>query len=534
MKDLILRLQGQFQKYWQGLNAQQRVLIAVFSLVILGSLVAISFYAGRTDYAPLFTNLGPEDASAIVVKLRETRVQFQLADGGKTIKVPAKSVYETRISLAGQGLPQGGGVGFEIFDKNFLGMTEFTQRLNFQRALQGELERTIRQISAVEQARVHLVLPEKELYTEKEKEPSASVILKLKPSARIEKGQIKAILNLVKTSVEGLKENNISVIDTNGTLLSRSYDEDQYAFTSEIVSSQYELKKQLETHVESQVASMLARILGPGRAVVRATVEIDLAKKEATEETYVPIEGMKEGGILRSQQKKSEYFKGTGSTAGVGVPGATTNIGNVPGYQQTSSSGGSSDYTKDESVANYEINKKVAHSISTPGEIKRLSVAVLLDGNLPAEKINTIKQAVSSGIGLNQQRGDQIVVETVDFDKTYLEQEKKEMDKLATKELISSSVKTASVIFVTIIILLFAVSMIRHQTVVRKAAEEVKRAKEVAAIPVPGQTRLADVITSTGLAAGSKEPELNKQLEVLAREKPKEVAEALKNWISGT
>lgn len=534
MKDFLLRLQSQFQKYWQSLSSQQKIIVSTLSAVILGSLVALSFYAGRTDYAALFTNLGTEDAGAIVAKLKETRTTFQITDGGKTIKVPAKDVYETRLSLAGQGLPQGGGVGFEIFDKSFFGMTEFAQRLNFQRALQGELERTMRQVSTIEQARVHLVLPEKELFSEKEREPSASVILKLKPSARLEKAQIKAILNLVKTSVEGLKENNISIIDTNGSLLSQSYDENQYGFTSELVSSQYELKKQLEKNVENQVVSMLERILGPGKAVVRATVELDLGKKEATEETYTPIEGMKEGGILRSQQRKNEYFKGTGSTAGVGVPGATTNIGNVPGYQQTQSSGGSSDYTKDETVVNYEINKKVAHLISAPGEIKRLSVSVLLDGALPAEKVNTIKQAVSSGVGLNMQRGDQIVVESVAFDKTYLEQEKKEMDKLVTKDMISNAVKTGSIIFVTLIIFLFVLSMIRHQSVVKKAAGEIKRAKDGSVIPMAGQTTLSDVITPGGLAAGSKDPELNKQLEILAREKPKEVAEALKNWISGT
>ena len=531
MANMLLNLQTQFQKHWQKLSAQQKIVVTVCVALFLSGIVAFSFYMGRPDYSPLFTNLSPDDAGAIVTKLKENKILFQLNDGGRTIKVPAKDVYETRLSLASQGLPQGGNVGFEIFDKtNFFGMTEFNQRLNYQRALQGELERTIRQISSIDQARVHLVMPEKELYSEKEKEPTASIILKLKPGARLEKGQIKAILNLVKTGVEGLKENNVSIIDTNGVLLSRAYAEDS-TFAPDMVASQFELKKMVERNIEEQIATMLSPILGPGKAVVRATVELDLVKKESTEENYTPIQGMKEGGIKRSEQKENEYFKGTGSTAGVGVPGATTNIGNVPGYQQTQSSGGSSDYTKDKSVTNYEVNKKVAHLVSSPGDIRKLSVSVLLDGTFPAETVNTIKQAVSSGVGINVARGDQIVVESMAFDKTYLEQEKKEMESLNRKDIISASLRVASIIVVTVIVLLFVLSMLRHAQVMKKATAEIKRVQETAATGPAGAT-LKDVVTPSGM--GSGEPELNKQVLLLAKERPQEFAEAIKNWMSST
>lgn len=522
MRKLLLKLQAQFQKYWQRLSGQQKIIVASLSLVILFSLIGITFYATRPEYSLLFSDLSPEDASAIVNKLKEAKINFQITDSGRSIRVPTKDVHEIRLSLASQGLPQGGGLGFEIFDKSLFGMTEFTQRLNFQRALQGELERTIRQISSVEQARVHLVLPEKELYSEKEKEPTASVILKLKPATKLTKSQIKAILNLVKTSVEGLKENNISIVDTNGMLLSRSSDEEEATFAPEVVSSHFELKKMVEKNIEDQVSSLLATILGPNKAVVRATVELDLVKKEATEETYSPV-GKGESGIIRSQQKKSEYFKGTGSTAGIGVPGVTTNIGNVPGYQQAQTSGGTSDYTKDELITNYEINKKVAHLVSTPGEIKRLSIAVLLDGNLPAERIATIKQAISSGMGINLERGDQIVVEGVAFDKSYIEQEKKEMEKLAKKEMVAIGFKTASIVFVTLVIILFFLFTLRHYRVMKKAAEEIKKTQEM----------IPPTAIYPAVEEGAGELNIKQQIETLIKEKPQRVAEAIKNWMSG-
>lgn len=523
MKDFLSRLQAQFQKYWRRLSMPQKIVVSFLSLLILASLVAISFYLGRPDYVPLFTNLTPEDANRIVTKLKEAKVRFQITQGGTAIHVPAKDVYEMRISLAAEGLPQGGSIGFEIFDKPVFGMTEFAQRLNFQRALQGELERSIRQINAVEQARVHLVLPEKELYIEEEKEPSASVILKLKPGFQLDKSQIKAIVNLIKTGVEGLKEQNISIIDTRGTLLYQPWAEAKEVFSPEMISSYFELKRMIEEDIEKEVSTMLAGILGPGKAVVRANVELDLVKKESTEEKYSPVEGTKDGGIIRSQQKRSEYFKGTGPAAAVGVPGAAANIGNVPGYQQVQP-GGTSTYTKDDSVINYEINKQVAHLVSLPGEIKRLSIAVLLDGNLSTEKISTIKQAVSSGIGLNLARGDQVLVESLTFDKSYLEQEKREMERLAKREMFSVVLKTGSVIFVILVIFFFFLSMLRHFQVMRKATMEIKKTRE--AIPaVPPAVSVPTVPVEM-------EVDVKAQIEALAKEKPERVAEVIRDWIT--
>lgn len=539
MKNFLLKVQSQFQKYWQNLSTQQKIIVSGLTLLILSSLIAGSFYISKPSMVALFSNLSQEDASGIITKLKETKIQFEITDGGRTIRVPEKDLYETRLSLAGQGIPQGGSIGFEIFDKSLFGMTEFNQRLNYQRALQGELERTIRQVSSVDQARVHLVLPEKTLYSDKEKEPTASVVLKLKPAARLEKSQVKAIVNLIKTSVEGLKDNNISIVDTNGRILSSVYDEQGVSFTPEIVNSQFELKKLAERNVRDEVSSMLDRVLGPGKAVVSVNVDLDLTKKEATAEIYTPVDENKKTGIARSVQEKSENFKGTGSNSTAGIPGTTSNVGSVPGYQaSTGSSGGNTDFTKDETVTNYEINKKVEHSISVPGEIKKLSISVLLDGTYPEATINSIKQAVSSAIGINLSRGDSIVVESMAFDKTFAEKEKQEMEKSSQRDLVMSAVRIGSVLLVTIIIILFGLSMLRHKKVIETSTAEIGKGHDVMAEQgLIGDNGMVQQQQQPSLAALDQVDDIGaqvgEQIAQLAKDKPERIAEVIKDLISG-
>lgn len=537
MKEFLLRLQSQFQKYWQGLSMQQKIMVVSLALVILSSIVAASFYMTKPAYAPLFTNLPAEDASGIINKLKETKIPFTITDGGKTIRVPEKNVHETRLLLAGQGLPQGGSIGFEIFDKTFFGMTEFNQRLNYQRALQGELERTIRQVSAVDHARVHLVLPEKTLYAEKERAPTASVIIKLKPSAQLDKGQIKAIVNLIKTSVEGLKDNNVSIVDTNGHILSSVWENDGYNMGPEILTSQFELKRNVERTVKDEIIMMLDRVLGPGKAVVNVNVDLDLTKREATAEIFTPTDDVKKTGIVRSIQERSENFKGSGSSSGQGVPGTASNVGTTPGYQSSSSSsGGNSDFTKDETITNYEINKKVEHSISVPGEVKRLTISVLLDGTYPEATVTSIKQAVSSAVGISLQRGDSVVVESLQFDKTHVELEKKDMERSQRQDLIFSGMRTGSIIFVTIVILLFGMSMVRHRKVVAASTAEIEKAHEMA--QQGGLIGDGGVVSGqAGLSLDQPQDDLGQQIgqqiESLAREKPERIAEVIKDLMSG-
>ncbi|MBN2482991.1 MAG: flagellar M-ring protein FliF [Candidatus Omnitrophica bacterium] len=536
MREFLLKLQSQFQKYWQNLSQVQRIIIIGLALLILFSIVGFTFWATRPEYAVLFTNLSPEDTSGVIEKLRERAVPYRISRDGGTVLVPSPKVYEVRLALAGEGVLQGGGIGYELFDKNFFGMTEFTQNLNYQRALQGELERTIRQISGVEGARVHLVLPKEELFIEQQKEPTASVLLKLAPGIEINKSQIRAIVNLVQTSVEGLDKENISIIDTNGVILSDVI-ADEFEMPG-MLADVFQMKKKIERTLQEEVRVLLERIVGRGRVAVKANVELNLARQETTEEEYTPVVDEKKG-IVRSEQRKTEQFKGTGTGAG-GVPGTESNVTSIPSYPQSGGSGSSSDYSRQEQVTNYEINKKLSHVRSIPGDVKKISISVLLDGEFPEEVIDSLKQVVASGIGIQPDRGDDVVVEAFHFDKTYLEEEKLAQERLARLEFRNLIFKGGVIGFVTLIILLFTLSMLRHARLIRKTKEQIKETQQKIIGPdgqpivvgpggeiIPGQGGFA------GLPFGGDEVEnMKAQLAEVAVKDPEKVARVIKELIT--
>ena len=322
MKEFLLTVQSRFQKYWQNLSSAQKIVVPLLMTLIFVSLIGMTFWMTKGEYSVLFSNLGSEDAASVVSKLKEENVPYRLSRAGTVILVPSRQVYDLRISLAGDGIPKGGGVGFEVFDNKFFGMTEFTQKLNFQRALQGELERTIREISSIEGVRVHLVLPEEKLFIEEQKEPSASVLLKLSLQAKLTKQQIRGIVNLIKTSVENLKEENISIIDTHGNILCEKMDE-EFQITG-TMNDIFQMKKKIAADIQDEVRLLIERIVGQGKVAVKASVEIELTREETTREEYIPVIDEKKG-IVRSEQKKIEYFKGGGAQSG-GVPGVATNL----------------------------------------------------------------------------------------------------------------------------------------------------------------------------------------------------------------
>ena len=206
---------------FMALAPGKRLLVGGVVLACVAAFALLIMLANRTDYRPLFTNLASEDAGEIVKKLKEAKTPYQITPDGKGIMVPSDRVYELRLSLASEGLPQGGGVGFEIFDRKNFGMTEFVQKLNYQRALQGELARTITQISGVEQARVHLVIPEKTLFKEAEKPPTASVVLKMKGSKSLRDTEVQGVVHLISSSIEGMNADNVTVLDSRGKILSK-------------------------------------------------------------------------------------------------------------------------------------------------------------------------------------------------------------------------------------------------------------------------------------------------------------------------
>src|SRR5512136_590928 len=335
--------------------------IVLISVLFFALLIAT---ANRIDYKPLFANLGNEDAGEIMKKLKEMKVPCRVSDDGKAILVPAGKVYELRMSLASDGLPQGGGVGFELFDRKNFGMTEFVQKLNYQRAMQGELSRTISQISGVEQSRIHLALPEKSLFKENEKSPTASIVLKMKSARKLSEGEVQGIVHLVASSVEGMDPDHISVIDSQGRMLNKPAISDP---AGRLASSMMETEHNYETGVEERLQTLLDRVVGPGKSAARVNVALDFKNMEKYEERYDP-----QAAVVRSEQRSEQK---DAVTMPSGVPGVQSNLGKIPPSPVVPPAGSKNDETK-----NYEISRSTSKIVELPGSLSRISVAILVDG----------------------------------------------------------------------------------------------------------------------------------------------------------
>ena len=407
---------------FMALAPGKRLLIGgvVFACVI--SFALLIMLANRTDYRPLFTNLASEDAGEIVKKLKEAKTPYQITPDGKGVMVPSDRVYELRLSLASEGLPQGGGVGFEIFDRKNFGMTEFVQKLNYQRALQGELARTITQISGVEQTRVHLVIPEKSLFKESEKPPTASVVLKMKGNKALRESEVQGVVHLVAASIEGMNADNVTVLDARGKILSKGGSGMADAGAKATTAMQ-ETQRGYERNLEERLQTLLDRVVGGGKSVARVSATFDFKQVERVEEKFDP-----ETIAVRSEQRTEE--KAGSSTTSTGVPGVQTNLGRTtPGTGGTTGGG-----SKNDETLNYEVSRSTSRTIEPVGALSKVSVAILVDGKYEAaapgkdgqpakakyaprspDELQKIEALVKGAVGFNQDRGDQISIQNIPF-----------------------------------------------------------------------------------------------------------------------
>ncbi len=395
--------------------------VVLFSLLAFAALIML---ANRTDYRPLFTNLSSEDAGEIVKKLKESKTPYQITPDGKGVMVPSSKVYELRLSMATEGLPQGGGVGFEIFDRKNFGMTEFVQKLNYQRALQGELARTISQISGVEQARVHIVIPEKSLFKEAEKPPTASVVLKMKGNKALKDIDIQGVVHLVASSVEGMNSDNITVLDSRGKILSRGGGATSGDASAKATSIMQDTQRNYERNLEERLQTLLDRVVGGGKTVARVAATFDFKQVERVEEKFDP-----ETIAVRSEQRTEEKA-GSGSAASTGVPGVQTNLGKTTPGTGASATGGS----KNDETLNYEVSRSTSRTIEPVGTLSKVSVAILVDGKYEApadakadkpakakytprspDELQKLEALVKGAIGFNAERGDQLSIQNIPF-----------------------------------------------------------------------------------------------------------------------
>jgi flagellar M-ring protein FliF len=421
MPQFLQQLIEQVKKVWNGFSRNQRIIFVSALSFIAAVLIIVAVWASHSEMVVLYANLRPEDASAIVEKIKEMKLPYKLADDGKAILVSQDKVYDIRLKMAGDGLPKGGTVGFEIFEKSGFGVTAFRQKVDYLRALQGELERTIMKFAEVEMARVHLVIPEDKLFTEDQKSTTASIVIKLRAGAELRYEQVKAIANLTARSVEGLDPKDITIVDTDMNILSDMLvkQEEKQKLPTEMAIEQEKLKKEWENYYKHQVESMLFKVLGPNRAVARVFVELDFDKKEVLSEVYKPVVG--DEGIVRSSEQTEESYQGTGTLPG-GIPGTSSNI---PGYQAKEAEKTNATYEKRHDIKNYEISKDVVTTKVAPGVVKRLSVSVFVD-RLTEDITQTVQEVVAAAIGYNRERGDQIVVRSLPFDRSVKDDMEKE------------------------------------------------------------------------------------------------------------
>ncbi|MCR4427022.1 MAG: flagellar M-ring protein FliF, partial [Firmicutes bacterium] len=309
-----------------SLGTGRMIAIAVVAAVVLAGLITLIVYTSGSDYSLLFGNLSPEDGAAIVEYLRESGVRYKLGAGGTSVSVPADKVYELRMELASKGYPQGAGSGFELFDKMSFGATEFTQKVNYVRSLQGELARTIMSLTPVAQARVHIVIPEERLFSEQQEPTTASIVVKLRPGSRILDPQVRGIVHLASTAIRGLTPDNITVIDTEGNLLWRGQGQSPAAAGAALAgltTSQLDAKMAFEQEMQRRIETMLERVLGIGRAVVRVYADFNFDTKETETQTFQPLPTGY--GIPISEQTSEEQRIGTPAAEG-GAAGTASNV----------------------------------------------------------------------------------------------------------------------------------------------------------------------------------------------------------------
>jgi flagellar M-ring protein FliF len=395
----------------RNLPLKKRLALLFTLAAAIASVVLAFAWLQSQDYRILYSNLPDNDAGSVVLRLKEMGIQYKVK--GRQILVPSESVYDLRLQLAGEGLPQGEIVGFELFDKTDFGATEFEQKLNYKRSLQGELARTVVSLSEVETARIHLAIPERRLFMEEDSRPSASVLLKLKPGRILRPEQVHGIVALVARSVEGLAPKDVSVINNRGEMLTRDNDP-----VSGMSSSQFEYRRNYEKDMESRIVGILEPTIGKGKVKAKVAAEIDFTRSEVTEERYDP-----DGQVVRSEKKNTEQSTLNGPG---GVPGVASNLPGKGGAASKSFSG----TKKQNETVNYEVSRITSHVVEATGKVKRITVAVLMDGirvvkeggiepeYVPRtdEELSRYEELVKKAVGFDSERGDEVKVTNMPFE----------------------------------------------------------------------------------------------------------------------
>lgn len=508
------------RQWWQSLKPFPKIMFILGCTGILVTIAVLGQLFLRPNYAPLFTDLEPRNAAKIIEQLESTQTPYRLTNNGKTVEVPEDLVYKLRIQMASSGALIDNGAGFELFDEKKFGITEFEQHVGYQRALQEELRRTIVQLEEVEQARVHLVLPRESVFLDQEVVPSASIALKLKPFAKLEPRQVQGIQSLVVGSIEGLAPENIHIIDMQGNVLNDSLASNSGEMLSASALERYEIKKKFENEMESRVHQMLNPVLGPGRAVAMVSADMDFDREETVRMEHGP-------GAVLNEQTVTE--SGSGGSAG-GIPGMDSEM---PGDTMPFMDGSSeSSYSREQRSTNYQVDTTQQTIIKAPGNIRRLSVSVIVDGEYNQAKLDSIQQVVAAAVGYNADRGDELIVSSMAFNDAAIPNFEEQTPVAVPKSSLADLLANRNYVIAASAagaLLLLALVVILMRRWVRKRKEELLRRQaelEAARKAAEKKAQEKEIIFEDSIQPGYKT-----QIRGLAKEKPSEIAEILKIWL---
>lgn len=545
------QLFANLKKLVGSMSTTQLVSLGVAFAGIVAVLGGSAYWINKPDMVLLADDLSSESAAAVVAKLKTAKVAYELGSDGRSIRVPAERASELRLQVAADGFPSAGRIGFELFDKTSFGTTDAQEHVNFQRALQGELERTINTISEVATARVHLTMAKDSLFTDQTQPAKASVMLRLKtPSRPLSDATVRGIAGLVSNSVAGLRPESVAILDTYGRMLSRA---DEGAGTS--VGLQLDKQQQIEKDLSTRVVAMLEPVVGPGKVRVNVAARLKADAEEETEERWDPTT------VVRSRQTNIEADSRSTSGQG-GVTGARSNLPQgasaaTPPPSPAPQVGGTS---RNSETTNFEVSKLTRHRLSPQGQLARLSVAVIVDddhtGVAPAapgappakgtprkpEEIQRIQKLVAAAVGFDQERGDQLTVENMAFDAPIEDVPVAKSGWPAWKETLTDAGREYGMgAFRTVAILTLALAAIfgvfrpmskramtlqREITAASMSSDRVRTVQEMEAMPAG--TAPAQIPAD----AAHRLPGLSRQVARLATDEPEQLARIVRGWLA--
>lgn len=519
----------------QGLTTSVRRLLdgfttgqkAVTGLAVVGLLLGGLFFASwaaKPSYAPLYTDLEASDASAITEKLGGQGISYELADGGRTVLIPRSDLYQVRLDMSAAGLPQGGAQGYALLDEQGITASEFRQRVDYQRAIEGELTRTIMAIEGVDAATVHLVMPKEDLFSDDERQPTASVLVKTKAGKDLAPGQVQSIVHLVSSSVEGLVPEQVTVADAKGTMLAAP---GQDGLLSAANDARSQRTAAFEASLARSVEQLLEPVAGAGGAIVRVKADLDFDERSSKTERYLWEEGVPPV----TEASTTETFTGAGAPVG-GVLGPD-GLPIVPGAADST-------YEKEQVQRANALGTVVEDVKSAPGQVRRMSVAVLLDGNGGVADEAAVRELVAAATLLDVDRGDTLEVTAMAFDTTGAEAAAEELaaaEEAARQAEMMELARTVAIAVVIAIVLLLAWRSSRKQRreVVHLPADLRRIGDGVLDLDSEEETT---AVALGGAAGHALEPGAAHRLEVradvaeLVDRQPEEVAQLLRGWLA--